>query len=270
MQYIQARNFTRGRSKPIRAIVIHTMECSENHNSAEATAAYFTRPDTASAHYCVDDDSVVQCVQLGDTAWHAAGGNSDTIGIEHAGRAGQGPAEWADDYSVRMLRNQSAPLVASLCQQFAIPIRKISPEEYNAGARGILGHIDITRAKNIRGGHWDPGPSFPWDQYLSWVATAAGIVKPVAPTPNPVDLGAILRYIAHWRDQISAHPVRMGARGEAVVFIQKCLRNKGFRVSVDGAWGPQTDGAVRAFQRSRGLVADGIVGRATMRALLAP
>lgn len=270
MQYVQARNFTRGRTKPIRAIVIHTMECSENHNSAEATAAYFTRPDTASAHYCVDDDSVVQCVQLGDTAWHAAGGNSDTIGIEHAGRAGQGPAEWADDYSVRLLRNQSAPLVASLCKQFDIPIRKISPEEYNAGARGILGHIDITRAKNISGGHWDPGPNFPWDQYLSWVAACAGIVKPVAPTPNPVDLGAILRYIAYWRDQISAHPVRMGARGEAVVFIQKCLRNHGRYVTVDGVWGPQTDAAVRAFQRSRGLVADGIVGRATMRALLAP
>lgn len=39
------------------------------------------------------------------------------------------------------------------------------------------------------------------------------------------------------------------------------------RIAADGIFGPQTDKAVRAFQRGHGLVADGIVGSLTRAAL---
>jgi putative chitinase len=41
----------------------------------------------------------------------------------------------------------------------------------------------------------------------------------------------------------------------------------GFPAVADGVFGNQTAGAVRAFQRSRALVVDGVVGPVTGRAL---
>lgn len=45
--------------------------------------------------------------------------------------------------------------------------------------------------------------------------------------------------------------------------VQKALQSKGYSVSADGIMGSQTCGAIKNFQSSRGLVADGIVGPAT-------
>ncbi len=57
--------------------------------------------------------------------------------------------------------------------------------------------------------------------------------------------------------------LRQGAKGDAVKNLQNRLRAHGHNVSVDGAFGPATRAAVVAFQKSKGLTADGIVGPAT-------
>ena len=62
--------------------------------------------------------------------------------------------------------------------------------------------------------------------------------------------------------------LRRGSSGQPVRSLQYLLRARGLSVSVDGAFGRQTDAAVRAFQRSRGLVADGVVGPRTWNRLL--
>jgi len=61
--------------------------------------------------------------------------------------------------------------------------------------------------------------------------------------------------------------VRRGATGAYVKDIQVRLSMYGFAVAQDGQFGPATDNAVRNFQRSRNLTADGIVGINTRRAL---
>jgi peptidoglycan hydrolase-like protein with peptidoglycan-binding domain len=63
--------------------------------------------------------------------------------------------------------------------------------------------------------------------------------------------------------------VRWGSRGPAVTVLQDHLVQAGARITVDGAFGPMTHGAVLAFQRAAGLVADGIVGPQTWSALKA-
>lgn len=61
--------------------------------------------------------------------------------------------------------------------------------------------------------------------------------------------------------------LRQGSRGPAVVDLQGNLRSAGFEVKPDGRFGPDTESAVRGFQRGRGLKEDGIVGRASWSAL---
>jgi peptidoglycan hydrolase-like protein with peptidoglycan-binding domain len=58
-----------------------------------------------------------------------------------------------------------------------------------------------------------------------------------------------------------------GAKGGCVTELQRLLRHQGYAVDVDGDFGAGTASAVRAFQSSRGLTADGQVGQATKRAL---
>lgn len=57
------------------------------------------------------------------------------------------------------------------------------------------------------------------------------------------------------------------ASGEAVVELQAALREKGFMLALDGAFGPATELAVRHWQRSHGLEPDGIVGPMTWESL---
>lgn len=67
----------------------------------------------------------------------------------------------------------------------------------------------------------------------------------------------------------SQKPVlRRGSKGSTVAELQRRLFNIGFSVKFDGIFGPKTDTAVRAFQRSQNLRSDGIVGPNTWSALL--
>jgi len=59
--------------------------------------------------------------------------------------------------------------------------------------------------------------------------------------------------------------LRRGSRGDDVRRHQSLLG-----VTADGVFGPATEAAVRAFQRSHGLTADGVVGPMTWQAMTAP
>lgn len=63
--------------------------------------------------------------------------------------------------------------------------------------------------------------------------------------------------------------VRRGDCGQFVRQIQERLRQLGFDIAADGRFGPATDAAVRAFQRSAGVRVDGQVGRRTWAAMSA-
>lgn len=61
---------------------------------------------------------------------------------------------------------------------------------------------------------------------------------------------------------------RNGSRGDEVRAIQERLIEWGYLSgSADGIFGPDTENAVRAFQKKNGLTVDGIAGPATLRAM---
>ena len=66
----------------------------------------------------------------------------------------------------------------------------------------------------------------------------------------------------------AASAFRVGDQGSDVAEIQGQLASLGYDVTADGDFGPATAEAVKAFQASQGLDADGLVGPTTYTALL--
>jgi N-acetyl-anhydromuramyl-L-alanine amidase AmpD len=253
--FVESPHVTRTSGRQIDLIVIHTMETEEKGETAENCARWFQNPSAkVSAHYCVDANSIVQCVRDQDVGWHAPGANHNGIGIEHAGRARQTGRDWNDPYSRAMLE-RSAALVADLCRTHEIPVTWLRAPDLLAGRRGITTHDAVSKAFK-RGTHWDPGEGFPIERYLALVrAHLAGREAP-AEVPAPLKPEPPL--------------LRKGSEGWHVRRLQKLLRQQGLYpepAKVDGDFGEITEAAVRAFQELNDLVVDGIVGPMTWHAL---
>ena len=68
---------------------------------------------------------------------------------------------------------------------------------------------------------------------------------------------------------VKSHPtMRKGSRGDQVVWLQQYLNGAGNKVPVTGIFAKKTKAAVIAFQKSRNLGADGVVGTQTWNRLL--
>lgn len=79
------------------------------------------------------------------------------------------------------------------------------------------------------------------------------------PAPTKADFTIGMRYL------------KRGCEGEDVRALQILLRGRGYNGSMntpDGIFGPRTDGAVKAYQKAKGLVADGVVGKITIGSLM--
>ncbi len=85
--------------------------------------------------------------------------------------------------------------------------------------------------------------------------TGAGIVAAKTAT-LPAYPGYLLQYV----------PGKALDNRPAVAQWQKQMQQRGWTITVDGLYGPQSDRVARAFQREKGLTADGIVGKQTWQA----
>ncbi|MHB9855719.1 peptidoglycan-binding protein [Streptomyces krungchingensis] len=199
--------------------------------SYAGTISWFQNPASqVSAHYVVrsSDGRITQTVRDKDTAWHARSGNASGIGIEHEGYIDD--PSWFTDTMYR----SSAALTAFLCDRYGIPKDRAH----------IVGHSEVPGND-----HTDPGPNWNWTYYMQLVGGSTG------------DGGVQLTFPAY-------DTLRSGSSGPQVSAAQWLLNQQGFDAgTVDGSFGSKTAAAVTAFQRARGLGADGVVGARTWTAL---
>ncbi len=129
-------------------VVIHTTE-----GSYDGAISWFRNPASeVSAHYVIrkSDGQVTQMVRDKDRAWHARGGNADSVGIEHEGSAWNA-ATWTN-----AMLDSSARLSAWLSEEYDIPIDRTH----------FIGHREVPGSAGHR---YDPGDHFPWDDYITLV-----------------------------------------------------------------------------------------------------
>lgn len=156
--------------REVRVIVIHDMEYPEKPDTAEVIAHDFAtrgEDNKASAHICVDCNSIIRCVEDNDIAYAAPGCNSDGIQIELAGYGRQTREEWLDPYGIALLALAS-DATAQFCLKYGVPPVQLSNAELKGGKKGIVGHYQVS-AVYKRSDHTDPGSHFPWDYFLASV-----------------------------------------------------------------------------------------------------
>ena len=227
----------------IRGVMVH------HTGSDGATAESIARgrpdlPGPLSALHIARSGAVT--VVAAGVSWHAGegsypwlpvnGANRHMIGIECA-NSGTSPSaphrtHWPDAQYVALVRS-----CAAICRRLG------------RSADRVIGHKEYAgRAQ----GKWDPG-AIDMDILRRDVADDRGV-------PEPPD------------DDYSDILLKRRSRGPQVAELQRRLKaayaSYAGNLVVDGVFGPDTEAAVREFQRrTPGLVVDGIVGRATARAL---
>ena len=99
-----------------------------------------------------------------------------------------------------------------------------------------------------------PYRNYPWDCVLRYMG---GEDEPETPVKEVETCG------------VTIPTVRKGDTGAAVAALQAALKHLGYDPTwIDGEAGERTESAIRAFQKSRGLTADGVCGLETWTALL--
>ena len=149
-------------------------------------------------------------------------------------------------YFDEAVRDKAVLLTAYLCQQIGISPYSDKLEDH-AGLHNLgiaSNHGDI--------GLWLRNFGYTFADFRGWVQDA-------------MDEGVNVNYV---EAEPMNHPtLRKGDSGPDVVYLQTLLCFVGDPIAVDGKYGSGTEKAVRAFQQSVGLTADGVVGPMTWDAL---
>lgn len=165
----------KGREAKIQYIVIHyTTSRTSAKGSALSSRSWFNNPIAiSSAHYVVDDSSIIHIVEDEDTAWHCGAGdngtyycgcrNANSIGIEiasnHADKTTKNiPAEDRGWYFTEASLANAASLTIELMKKYDIPSDR------------VIRHYDVTHKVC-------PAPMV-WDE-SQWVAFKKRIDKEV-------------------------------------------------------------------------------------------
>ncbi|SED56138.1 Repeat domain-containing protein [Streptomyces sp. TLI_105] len=161
----------------VRQIVIHDIE--GNHDGA---VSVFQNPlSYASAHYIVRADGrVTQMVETKNEAYHAGNKtlNMHSIGIEHEGYAIKGDAGWYTEPEYE----SSAALVKYLAAKFSIPLDR----------EHVIGHDDVPSILDSKiQDHWDPGPFWDWNHFMSLVGAPTG----AGGAGGPLQAGQLVRVV---------------------------------------------------------------------------
>ena len=125
-----------------------------------------------------------------------------------------------------MLDN-TARWIAEECKYYGIPIQKLSTSQASSG-RGVVGHVNVSGP----GGHWDPGPDFPWDKVIA-AARSGGPVYGTAPAvedTQPIPVGQLFAGGSDMPPEYilkSNHPDSQGSGGFYAVYASGLVRRLG-------------------------------------------
>lgn len=262
-------NRSKRRSK-IRRIVIHHWDDPKRKPSLDGVLSWLTNSRSkVSAHYVVSGRQVYRLVPESMAAWHARGGNSDSIGIECD------PRQQDETYEtvaalIRDIRSRHGdiPLVRhrdvkgssttcpgtyDLARLDRLARGKAAPA---AGGKGMAKPVAKPAAKPATKPACLMAPAFPLPAGFYYGPPSGPRQSVSGRTKNSRVPGDVIQVNGRWRSKgLAVWQARMQARGWNIG-----------KDGADGRYGRDTERIVRQFQKNKGLAVDGKIGPATWRA----
>lgn len=269
-------------NRKIEYIVIHYVGAV---STAESNTKYFKSVNRqASAHYFVDDNSIWQCVEDKDAAWHCGGKlqglkghtyykkclNSNSIGIEMCCYKDiNGKLDISEKTT-----NNTINLVKDLMNKYNIStdkvIRHFDVTGKNCPAPFVSNESRWNKFKKSLGGNYQPSTSDKENEKKARIKTWQIVMNNVYNCKLEVDgsYGPISQTMANKHYLYKTTLASRRIINDYVRWMQNRLKELGYNISVDGSFWKDTKRVVEQFQRSRGLTPDGKVGTNTVRELL--
>ena len=265
---ISSFNYSTRNANRVKYIVLHYT--GNKGDTAKNNVDYFYNGNRgASAHYFVDDNSIWQSVEEYNSAWSVGDGHG-IHGITNR-----------NSISIEMCCNSSG-VITEKTESNALELVKYLMTKYNISISNVVRHYDASRkiCPNWSANNWNR-----WYNFKSKINGNVTINKPINQPNKPLIDDWVKRLqiacnaqgfsnqnvdgIAGSNTLNGCPIVKKGARGNITKLLQEKLVSLGYNTNgVDGIFGSGTDNAVRLFQKSNRLVADGIVGKNTWRKLL--
>lgn len=225
--------------KKKKGIVVHWTANENAKANAKANRDYFNSTTRAcSAHYIVDSETIIQCVPDDELAYHV-GASKYTDAGNKIKEGAYGPNFFL--IGVEMCVNKDG--VWSKTYENTVELVAHLLKKHNLSIIDLYRHYDIT-GKDC--------PKMMLNN-LAWLMFKQDVKAALTP---PKVQNRVLKITSPYM------------RGEDVKLLQQLLNKYKCPCTIDGIFGPGTRDAVSYFQRTRGLVADGIVGNKTWEVLL--
>ncbi|WP_279063635.1 peptidoglycan recognition protein family protein [Dermabacter hominis] len=262
-------NRSKRRSK-IRRIVTHHWDDPKRKPSLDGVLSWLTNSRSkVSAHYVVSGRQVYRLVPESMAAWHARGGNSDSIGIECD------PRQQDETYET------VAALIRDIRSRHGdIPL--VRHRDVKGSSTTCPGTYDLARLDRLARGKAAPaaggkGMAKPVAKPAAKPATKPACVKaPAFPLPSGYYYGPPSgpRQSVSGRTRNSRVPgdviqVNGRWRSKGLAVWQARMQARGWNIGKDGAdgrYGNDTERVVKQFQKNKGLAVDGKIGKATWAA----
>jgi hypothetical protein len=223
------------------------MEGFTGANGAYDCAKYFQGNVGASSHVCIDNNrgKIWEGVSRGNSAWTQCNYNGAAIACEQSGYASWSRQYWLDNRDAQL--HNIADWLREESQKTGIPLVDLSSSAAQGSGRGVCYHSELG---STGCGHSDPGAGWPLDVVLKWAGGSGGT------TPPPSGGTAPPLHVDYFgQSHNSTH-------GDVRTWQQQ-MYTRGWSISVDQIFGPQSETVCRQFQAEKGLAVDGLVGPQT-------
>lgn len=251
----------------IKYLVIHHWDDPKRKPSLDGVLSWLTNSRSkVSAHYVVSGRQVYRLVPESMAAWHARGGNSDSIGIECD------PRQQDETYEtvaalIRDIRSRHGdiPLVRhrdvkgssttcpgtyDLARLDRLARGKAAPA---AGGKGMAKPVAKPAAKPATKPACLMAPAFPLPAGYYYGPPSGPVQSVSGRTRNSRVPNDVIQVNGRWRSKgLAVYQARMQARGWGIG-----------EDGADGRYGRDTERVVRQFQRNKGLKVTGHVDKAT-------